>query len=202
MWSLIDGLISGGSEGDTRDYLGSGKNTQKKRVTKKEAWTSARNFIWEVFFSGQLDTGNCTHKWLATECTKERSRKISHYRLRQKSKSSRHSKSSSKHSLRSLRKSTGSSFERKQYWRTSVMLLILEVSQPFQQKHWKWVTQLLMTSTKVWRCLLTTEIISTSKWHSYKVLQPWPDKSNKKSLCREQLNVSINQHSNITKCHL
>ena len=199
MWLSIDGLTSGGSVGDTRSYLGSGRITQKQRATRREAWTFAMNFIWEVFCSGQSGIGSYIHRLLVTECTKEKSKKISHFKLRPRSRNSRLSRNSSRRLSRSLRKSTGSSWERKQFSRTNVMLLISEVSRLFQQKRWKWVIQHLMTSIKAWRCPLTMEIISINRWPSYKVLPPWLDRFNKRLRTRELLNANIWQHTNTIK---
>ena len=160
MWLSIDGSTSGGFVGDTRSYLGSGKIMQKQRVMRREVWTFAMNFIWEVFCSGRLGIGSYIHRLPVTECTKERSKKISHFKLRPKSRNSRLSRNSSRRLSRSLKKSTGSSWERKQFSRTNVMLLISKVSRLFQKKHWKWVTQRLMTSIRAWRCLLTMKTVS------------------------------------------
>ena len=199
MWLSIDGSISGGFVGDTRSYSGSGKIMQKQRVMRREVWTFAMNFIWEVFCSGRLGIGSYIHRLLVTECTKERSKKISHFKLRPKSRNSRHSRNSWRHSSRSLKKSTGLNWERKQSSRTNVMLRIWEVSRLFQQKLWKWVTQHLMTSIKAWRCPHTMEIISINRWPSYKVLPPWLDRSNKRLKTRELLNANKWQHTNQIK---
>ena len=199
MWLSIDGSTSGGFAEDTRSYLGSGRITQKQRATRREAWTFAMNFIWEAFYSGQSGIGSYIHKLPVTECTKEKSKKISHSKLRQKSRNSRHSRNSLRRLSKSLKRSTGSNWERKQFLRTNVMLLISEVSLLFQQKHWKWVTQRLMTSIRAWRCLLTMETISINRWPSYKVLPPWLDRSNKRLKTRELLIANKWQHTNQIK---
>ena len=156
---------------------------------RREAWTFAMNFIWEVFYSGQSGIGSYIHRLQVTECTKERLKRISRFKLRPRFKNSRLSRNSSRRLSRSLRKSTGLNWERKQSSRTNVMLLTSEVSQLSQQKHWKWVTQHLMTSTRVWRCPLTMETISINKWLSFKEQPPWQDRFNKRLKTRELPNA-------------
>lgn len=196
---FCSGLTSGESGGSAKHGTARKRKSTSLCLGRRRLTNSVASSTIVDLKCGQSDISNSGRNSLATRCRSAAKRRRSKTRCMLLSTRRKLIASSLSPWLKNWKKNTELSCAKRPFWRISAIRPTSEVSQQSARRLSRWAALLWKTTIEAWKCQITMDRMSTTKWDRWMLVLPLRAKSTKTLILTPTKNNSREEPSR-TKC--